>query len=112
VIQVRISEDMLADGISVWISRKPGEMPRQVLHVAEGGRWTEWADLDPHETGDVDPTIRLDDDLGRALLDALLRHYQGSGDYHTLRADYLHERGRVDRMIGVLDNAVNKAVSR
>ena len=35
---------------------------------------------------------------GPPLLDALLRHYQGASDMHTVRADLLHERGRVDKL--------------
>ena len=43
-------------------------------------------------------TIALDDDEARALLDALLRHYQGASDMHTVRSDLLHERARVDKL--------------
>jgi hypothetical protein len=108
MIQIRIAGDMLADGISVYVSRKGDGIPRQILHVAQGGRWTEWDDLDPHGAVSEEPapTIRLTDDQGRALLDALLRHYQGSGDYHTLRADYLAERKRVDDLIANMGQLV------
>jgi hypothetical protein len=45
------------------------------------------------------PSMAMSDEFGRALLDALLRYYQGASDMHTIRADYLHERGRVDKML-------------
>ena len=48
------------------------------------------------------PSLRLRDDLARALLDALAVHYGGTGDTRTLRKDYEHERGRVDSLISHL----------
>lgn len=45
------------------------------------------------------PSLVVDDDMGRALLDALARHYGQVGDVVTLRADYNRERDRVDKMI-------------
>jgi hypothetical protein len=108
VIQVRISEDMLADGISVYVTEKHETTPRRLLHVAQGGRQTGWAELDPHGAASENaaPTIRLTDDQGRALLDALLRHYQGWSEQHTLRTDYLAERKRVDDLIANMGQLV------
>lgn len=108
LIQVRIAEDFFTDGISVYVSQKHGGAPRQILHIAEGGKWTRWTDLDPHGAAEPgpDPTIRLTDEAGRALLDALLRHYQGSGDYHELRKDYLAERKRVDDLLASMGQLV------
>jgi hypothetical protein len=48
---------------------------------------------------EVEPSFTITNEFGRALLDALLRYYQGASDMHTLRADYLHERDRVDKML-------------
>lgn len=108
MIQVRVAEDMLADGISVYVTEKHDATPRRVLHVAEGGRWSTWEELDPHGAAspEVTPTIRLTDDQGRAVLDALLRHYQGWSEQHTLRADYLAERKRVDDLIANMGQLV------
>jgi hypothetical protein len=53
----------------------------------------------------VEPNIRplvLRDDMARALLVALLRHYNGADDARMLRKDYDAERARVDRLIGAL----------
>jgi len=47
----------------------------------------------------ADPTLRIEDGLAKALLDALSRHYAGTSDSRMLREDYLHERGRVDKFI-------------
>lgn len=49
-----------------------------------------------------EPSLRLTDDMARALMDALSAHYGGTSDVRTLRADLLHERGRVDRVIDYL----------
>lgn len=108
MIQIRVAEDMLADGISVYVTEKNETSPRRVLHVAEAGRWNRWTELDPHGAAgeDVPPTIRLTDDQGRALLDALLRHYQGWSEQHALRADYLAERKRVDDLIANMGQLV------
>lgn len=108
MIQVRVADDILADGISVYVSRKYEHSPRQILHVAEGGQWTRWDDIDQAAAPDTPcpPTIRLNDDEGRALLDALLRRYQGTGDYHDLRSDYLAERKRVDDLIANMGQLV------
>lgn len=45
----------------------------------------------------VEPLL-LRDDMGRALLAALLRHYNGADDARMLRKDYDAERARVDRL--------------
>lgn len=49
-----------------------------------------------------EPTMRIPDSLGRALLDALTAHYGGATDTRTLRKDYEAERARVDRLIGMI----------
>jgi hypothetical protein len=48
------------------------------------------------------PSLRLTEDVARALLDALSAHFGGSSDVQTLRRDYMAERARVDRLIGYL----------
>ena len=48
------------------------------------------------------PTLRIDEGLARALLDALSAHFVGASDSRTLREDYLHERNRVDKFIDSL----------
>lgn len=45
------------------------------------------------------PSFRLDDEAARALLDALAAHFGGTSEVQTMRADLLHERKRVDKMI-------------
>lgn len=58
------------------------------------------------------PTLRLPDDVARALLDALAAHYGGTSEVQTLRKDYLAERARVDKMIDHLTSSPVETVSR
>ena len=48
------------------------------------------------------PALRIPDELGRALLDALAAHYGGAVDARTSRADLLTERQRSDRLVDAL----------
>lgn len=50
----------------------------------------------------TEPSLRLPEDMARALLDALSAHFGGSSDVQTLRKDYMAERARVDKMIDCL----------
>jgi hypothetical protein len=50
---------------------------------------------------DIDPLV-LTDDMARALLTALIRHYDGGEDARSLRRDYDAERKRVDVFIAHL----------
>lgn len=103
--EVRISENMLSDGISVWVTMRPsGGTPRRILHVKDG--YPQWDEADGSSQM---PTLTLPDDAGRALLEQLMRHYAGAQDLHTVRADLIHERGRVDRLIGVISDVLGKA---
>jgi hypothetical protein len=51
----------------------------------------------PEGAAPIEPTMRLSDEYGRALLDALTRHYHGAEDTRALRRDYDAERARADR---------------
>lgn len=47
----------------------------------------------------LEPSLRLEEDVARALLDALAQYFGGTSESLTLRRDYLDERSRVDRLI-------------
>lgn len=55
-----------------------------------------------------DPTLRLPDHIGRALLDALSAHYGGVADVRQNREDLLAERKRVDALVGVVSQIALK----
>jgi hypothetical protein len=81
-------------GISVVFTLEE-EGTRQVARF-EGGRLTAF---EPHRNGELlEPNLALDDITGRALLDALMRHYHGAEDTRALRRDYDAERARVDKL--------------
>jgi hypothetical protein len=100
-IEVRISEPNFsfgADSENVYIIMKIDETTRKVMHMDPEG-YVAWSPIDYPAGADVKPTLQLQRDIGPLLLEALLRRYQGASDMHTVRADLLHERGRVDKMI-------------
>lgn len=55
-----------------------------------------------------EPTLRLNDEAARALLDELQRHYQGATDLQTVRGDLLHERERVDKMLETISQLATR----
>lgn len=94
-IEARISDRMMADGIAAWIVMRDDGRVTRVLRP--DGDFMTWDEV-PEPLAEIRPTFTLEGECARALLDALLRHYQGASDMHTVRADLLHERGRVDRL--------------
>lgn len=98
--EAKVSADFMMDGVAIWVSTRPGDgIPRRILRIT--GETHNWDDVDG-PGGEIPATLRLPDDAARALLDALLSHYQGTSDLHTVRSDLLHERDRVDRLLGVV----------
>jgi hypothetical protein len=95
-IRVRVTSEFQLDGIRVWMGIRYDQNYAVMLHFQEHGHQI-LERIDPMT--ESAPTMAMSDEFGRALLDALLRHYHGASDMHTLRADYLHERDRVDRML-------------
>lgn len=59
----------------------------------------------------TEPALRISDELGRALLDALAAHYGGAVDARTSREDLLSERKRSDRLIEALINVATRRVA-
>jgi hypothetical protein len=92
-----ISSDMMIDGVNLFIVEDFNDQ-RRLMQM--NGAVVNWVLV---EDGVYQsPTISLSNDAGRAVLETLLRHYQGASDMHTVRSDLLHERGRVDRLMDVL----------
>lgn len=95
MFKARIADHFAADGCAIWLYTEWEKGQRNIMHFGADG--VEWQDAAVTST-EVKPTMLLPDDAARALLDALLRHYQGASDMHTARADLVHERGRVDKL--------------
>ncbi len=73
----------------------------RILRISDDPFAESWEDID-HNAGDVAPTLKLPGEAGRALLDALVRHYDGGEDTRRLRADYDAALKRADAKDAVL----------
>jgi len=98
-IRIQISDNMIVDGIAVRIALR--QSPESILigKVSASGSIQFQPVGDPY--ADPPLTFSLQNDFARALLEALLRYYNGSEDARTTRADLLHERDRVDKLISM-----------
>lgn len=64
-----------------------------------------WRLVQPNEVYDGPPSYRFPGfraDVGRAVLDGLLEHYQGPTGDRKLREDYDAERKRVDKLMDAI----------
>lgn len=95
--------------LEVVIADHVGDGRALVMHLDDDGRHR-WDEHDPHTQ--PKPTLTLPMDTGRALLDALTRHYQGAEDTRQLRLDYERERTRVDEQGKVLADIARTLASR
>lgn len=99
MIRVYIGESFFRDNLSVFIIRQFDDGgPRQILRMRDGQRL--WEEIPPVDSAvsaqQEEPSFELPFDIGHAVLDALVRHYQGAEDTRALRRDYDAERKRVD----------------
>jgi hypothetical protein len=101
VIEVRTSDYMMMDSLAIWVLLKFEGQGRRVLRLGDDNLTRNWEEV-PDPALEVKPTLVLDNESARVLLDALLRHYQGASDMHTVRSDLLHERKRVDKLTDAL----------
>lgn len=94
---------------AIFITCKKSPREREILRLGKDEGRDMWEAYD----GAIieEPTLSLPDDLARALLDALLRHYQGASDMHTVRADLIAERKRSDKMIDALIGIAGRAAT-
>lgn len=93
--RVRVLPDAAIDGITIQLAQRAGDVTVYRRYEVQESVVTPGAAFS-------EPSLALDDDLGRALLDALAEHYGNTTGGRQQRADYEHERGRVDRLIGHL----------
>lgn len=101
MIKVRVADVFaFAGGVGVQVIQDEPGLGRRILRLAEDSASYRWETVP--EGCAVEPTMVLPDEVARPLLDALTRHYQGASDAHTVRADLLHERGRVDKVTDAL----------
>lgn len=114
MIQVRIREQFVSECLDVFIIRQH-EGQRFLLHMADSMTFM-WDEVAPPGAtiadSMVEPTFILPFDSGRALLDALTRHYQGAEDTRALRRDYDNERKRVDEQALVIADIARTLAKR
>lgn len=93
----RAEYDPARHGVRIALGETIDETRSRIL------RWTGHAEnieRDPGTTLPDDAFLALDDEVARALHEALADYYGGTGhDTRALRADYDAERKRVDKLI-------------
>ena len=95
--EAHINVDHMARGIKIIVLRRNGDEIRVLKDLGGADRFPVWDFATP---GTEAPAgIRIEDDVAKALLDALLDHYRGGHDARELRKDYDAERARVDIFI-------------
>lgn len=90
--RVRIVPDAAIDGVAIQIAHHIGDGYTEIV------TFTQSAEVQPSGAYMSQPSLKLDDGLGRALLDALAEHYGNSSGGRQQRADFEHERKRVDKL--------------
>ncbi|HEY5835002.1 hypothetical protein [Streptomyces sp.] len=102
MIRAYINERLEFTGLEVFIANHLDDQPALILQIehTDGVSTHRWV---PYDQGITPaPTLVLPADSGRALLDALTRHYNGAEDTRALRRDYDAERKRVDEQAKVI----------
>lgn len=94
MIEVLLGEDYWGHELKVMIVNRVEHGGDLALQIGADGR-QDWEPIDQEQL--LRPTILLPHGCGRAMLDALTRHYHGADDARALRRDYEAERARVDR---------------
>lgn len=106
MIQAYVTEGPFGDSLRVYVIDRQEYGARRLLRTVEDGTALRWDDLDPEYAAVASPepvpTFQLPYDSGRALLEALTRHYQGAEDTRQLRKDYDAERKRVDEQTKII----------
>lgn len=109
-LRVHITEGYFGDGIKVFVVRHLAHDDQQILRNTQDAGFTSWEHLEPNT--DVDPTLTLNGEVGRALADALLRHYQGAEDMRSLRRDYDAALQRGDAQASVIADVVRTLAAK
>lgn len=104
MIRVIVNENLMGLGTTVHVvNTYENGLGNTVLRLDSGSGSCLWEPYDPNDlTAAPEPTFRLPAGVGRALLDALMQHYNGAEDTRALRRDYDAERKRVDDQMNVL----------
>jgi hypothetical protein len=96
--------DLLRRYIDFWVGHRTDQCIIQTF--GDGTRETTFVGRENDTESSPRPSFSLDEDEARALLQALVRHFDGGEDTRSLRKDYDAERKRVDLLIDKLANTV------
>jgi hypothetical protein len=100
-IRVAVQRDFMRGIAITFALRIPGD-GYNVMHFGEGDLLTiRWEHADEGIRIDQ-PTFSIEEEFARELYEQLGHYFQGQPTVTTQRADYLHERGRVDKLIEVI----------
>lgn len=110
MIKAHIAEGPFGDFLKVFIVDHYGQGKRLLHYEGDHYRWEEIPQ--DEAIADPRPTVELPWDSGRALLEALMRHYNGAEDTRQLRKDYDAERRRVDEQHKVIAGIAQALVER
>lgn len=102
MIRAHIAQRHLLDAIDVYIVDHHNGRMRFLRIDGDTQSWDDLGREDEALASEPPPTITLPMDSGRALLEALVLHYQGAEDTRALRRDYDNERKRVDDLAKTL----------
>lgn len=105
-------EDFILGGLSVAVVNHPAEGCGPHLILRPGTGYGTWEEFDPTSMVMPEPSFKLPGEAGRALLDALAHHYEGSEDTRRLRADYenaLRRGDEKDRLIADVLRSLTRA---
>lgn len=112
MIRVYLSQGPFGDFLRVFIVDQQ-DYGKRLLRMESGGMHR-WEDVGSEgaAVAEVEPTFDLPWDTGRALLEALVQHYQGAEDTRQLRKDYDAERKRVDEQSRVISDIAKMLAER
>lgn len=115
MIRAHVTERYFNDCVDIYIvNHVDGNL--SILRMTDNANALLWDDAG-HESearsrDDARPTLSLPHDSGRALLQALVEHYQGAEDTRALRRDYDAERKRVDEHAATIKDIARTLAER
>lgn len=95
IARAYVQRDFARFGVSVWLGRFGDE----TVDLVEPSELVLRRTSRDEAATVQEPSLRIPEDMARALLDALTEHFGGYSDMQRLHADYQAERKRVDKMI-------------
>jgi hypothetical protein len=111
VIRAQVHKDWASFGVTILLTDQLDDdtRPREIFHLISPEGGSPYFKREEIDFGcPVQPTLVLQDDMARALLDALMHHYQGAEDTRAVRRDYDAERARVDKLTDALISLADK----